>query len=122
MSTWTHITGTIRFDGIADLMPSPELGNTCNYSSEEKLWDSCNVPCGSEGSLQHNLQTNPDSMAKWVATFWGDLRDYEDEEEVINYFNRIVEGRMIRQGIFSFEVESRGCRTFIYRGEGFVEL
>lgn len=118
MSTWTHVVGSIRFDCLPGLVPEPRLGTTCSWNDNPKIWDACDVPCGSEGSegsLQVVMHTVPgDTIAKYVATIFGDLRDYEDEQEVIKYFNRIVDGQWVRQGCFSFFVEGREVRTFVY--------
>lgn len=122
MSQWTHVAGIIRFDGLflgEELFPQPDLGKTCHYDSQQEDWDLCNVPCGSEGSLQHSLHTNPDeaSMARWVASFWGDLRDYSNEREIVDYFNRMVKERMIRQGCFTVDVEFTSNNTYCYNDE-----
>lgn len=75
MSIWTHVVAAIRFDGISDMFPPPNLGNTADYDSPQSDWDKCDVPCGSEGSLKTLLWTNPsNSMARWTATIFGDLR------------------------------------------------
>lgn len=124
MSIWTHVVGVIRFDGIEGLMPKPDLGLTASYDDDEEAWDKCNVPCGSEGSISHSLSTNPrdSSVARYVANIFGDLRDYEDTNEVIEYFNRIVEGQMVRQGMFSVSVEYGDTRSFFYDDGKWIEL
>jgi len=107
MSTWTHINGSIRFDLLPGMTKKPDLGNTCTFESPESDWDKCDVPIGSEGSMQYDVWQNPDgiSLAAMTATFFGDLRDYgiEDHDKIHDYFNRIVKGNMVRQGIFVIE-------------------
>lgn len=109
MSIWTHVAATIRFDAIRAFGNNhkPDLGSTVEYDSPEEDWDACNVPKGSEGSLQTHLWINPQTsnLAAYTATIWGDLRDYEDVEEVIAYLDRITEGQMVRNGIATIEVE-----------------
>lgn len=124
MSTWTHIAGVIRFDGLAGISKDPVLGNTVKYEDKEDAWDKCDVPMGSEGSLEYTIRRNPDPscMALNVVTIFGDLRDYDDTDEVIAYFNRIVEGQMVRNGVFTVEVESGESRQFVYTDESWVEL
>lgn len=118
MSTWTHVCGVIRFDGLSILGEShePDCGNTCSFEDDSEAWDKCNVPCGSEGSIQISKWTNPcsSSMARWTYSIFGDLRDYENDQEIIDYFNRIVDGKYVRQGCYSFEVEGSLKRIFTY--------
>lgn len=119
MSQWTHVAGVVRFDGIAGMMPEPVLGNTVSYEDPERKWSECNVPMGSEGSLSHNMVTSSrdSDLARWVATIWGDLRDYDNADEIIEYFKRIVNGQMIRSGVFKIDVEGSPTRVFFYDGE-----
>lgn len=108
MSQWTHMAATIRFDALRMAgMPAPNLGNTCTYESDQNAWDLCNVPCGSEGSLQYHVWENPspNDLAAYTAMIWGDLRDYGDVEEITEYLNQVTDGHMIRQGVAEIEVE-----------------
>lgn len=116
MSIWTHVVGAIRFDGLSGMTPEPQLGRTVGFDDERALWDECNVPCGSEGSLEYTMTTNPDDsqMARYAACIFGDLRDYDDDEEIISYFNRITSGMMVRGGAFCIDCESRDTRTFAF--------
>jgi len=112
MSTWTHVAATIRFDAIRlPGMPNqrPDLGNTCDFDSPSSDWEACNVPRGSEGSLQVHLWENPhrNHVAAYTAMIWGDLRDYSSVDEVIEYLNRITADRMVRQGVAEIAVEYR---------------
>lgn len=109
MSIWTHVAGIIRVDAILNLTEKPIY--------------SYNVPCGSEGSLDVSLWENPHSsdLAKYTISIFGDLRDYDDEEEIIDYFTRITKGQMIRQACFTLEVEGATPRTFIWDEKGFIE-
>ena len=132
MSTWTHVAGIIRFDGIASLgSKEPDCGFTCDFEDNEDIWGKCNVPCGSEGSLQISKWTNPSNSAlsRWTYSIFGDLRNYggnhEDEKEIVDYFNRIVKDQIIRQACFSFQVGGgKKSRTFIYdeNSQQFMEL
>lgn len=116
MSICTHIAGVVRFDGLAGGFGglTPQLGNTCGYRDPKSIWDACDVPLGCEGSLQHFLWQNPDSgaLARWTAMFWGDLRDYESEQEIIDYFTRITTGKLIRGACFVVRVEGSPERSF----------
>ena len=107
MSQWTHVNCSIRFDGIANLVPPPDLGKTVSYDDARPAWDECDAPRDTEGSLQTNLLTNddPSAVPKWVATIRGDLRDYDNPRPIIEYLNRITSGHMIRSGIAEIYVE-----------------
>ncbi len=105
MSQWTHVNAVIRFDGMKDMMPDPDLGSTVSFDDEQDTWDRCNVPCGSEGSLSYHLEEVGEGMTRFTAAIWGDLRNYSDTEEIITYFKRITEGQMIRSGLVEIDVE-----------------
>ncbi len=121
MSVWTHITGNIRIDGIPGLSPvstvealKAVLGNICAWEDDPSVWKACNVPKGSEGSLQYEVIEYGGGM-RWVTVaVWGDLRDYDDINEVKKWFERIVckEKLIIRQAVLNVAVE-RG-RELIY--------
>jgi hypothetical protein len=123
MSQWAHINGAIRFDAIriygsSSQDPNDFLGNTCTYHDEQATWDKCDVPSGSEGSMQYEIYENPElsQLAAYHVSFRGDLRDRGESifKEVADYLKRISEGRAIRQGIFEVEVESVETRIYLY--------
>jgi len=132
MSIWTHVAGVIRFDSLRDLMPgrmwTPNLGTPAYYEDEGLNlvgdWDKCDVPHGSEGSLRWQIWDNPskNSMASHTVSIWGDLRDYENVQEVVDYFNRITKGQHVRQACFTVEVEYREPRTFVYVGDSNIGI
>lgn len=120
MSQWTHVSGTIRFDGFRSVgQQPPDLGSTVGFDDPEGDWDACDVPCGSEGSLQYQIIENPHltATAAWVAVFWGDLRNFgenaeKDVQTIVDYFERIVKGAHLRGGVFDVQVEGGPQRTF----------
>ena len=95
MSQWTHVAGIVRLDNMGSLVRMPvsarnekveeavvrALGNTCVYGDSSETWNSCTVPCGSEGSLQYKVypNTNKDSRSlSWgYVAIWGDLRGFD---------------------------------------------
>ncbi len=120
MSQWTHIAGVIRYDAIRVLsIPRGSYDPLIFLSGIE-------LPTGSEGPLQWEVSESPEraALAAYVATFWGDLRDFgsrEDVEKVVDYFQAIVEGRLVRQGCFTVDVEYGLTKTYSYRDHvGFV--
>ncbi len=116
MSQWTHVNASIRFDGVRGLTPPPELGWPCRWEDTVEVMDACNVPCGSEGSLEWSLHTNPasDSLARWTASIWGDLRGYDNVREIESYLARIVKDRPIRSGVAEIVVEHTSTTILRY--------
>jgi hypothetical protein len=122
MSIWTHVAGIIRYDGLFGFggMQEPDLND--------------NIPTGSEGPLDAFMWKNPNSshLAARTAYIFGDLRDYDDEQEIIDYFKRITENQMVRNACFTIDVEYKKDRTFVFKAEmdenytitfkGFVEV
>ena len=104
MSTWTHVSGCIRVDSFS-FMPQPDFKKIF----VKNLWDEkdegeCNMPNGSEGSLDYRIIRNPDpdAMSAYTIAIFGDLRDFgkEDKEELVNWWNRVLnECGMIRQAV-----------------------
>lgn len=101
MSQWTHICGAIRYDGLQGMTPHPE---------EFGIHDG--VPEGSEGPLNIDVWTNPETheLAAYCVTFRGDLRDFgaNDVHELEEYFERIAapaKGKMIRGGVIRTDIE-----------------
>ena len=102
MSVWTHVAGCIRVDSFR-FMPQPDFKKIF----VKELWDEkdegeCNMPNGSEGSLDYRIIRNPDAMSAYTIAIFGDLRDFgkEDKEELVNWWNRVLnECGMIRQAV-----------------------
>jgi len=122
MSVWTHVAGIVRIDGLAGVTPIPDIGYTCDFDDDEETWDRCNVPCGSEGSLHVDLWINPDAhaLARFVIHVFGDLRDFDDEAEIVAYFDRLTDGQMVRQGCFTVDIEGQGQSTYTYTENGWT--
>jgi hypothetical protein len=126
MSQWTHFCGCIRYDGLvfneeAARRFAPNLGDTVDFDDPPEQWDVCDVPCGSEGSIKWLVWTNPqeNALARWTVTIFGDLRNYgryEVIKETIPWLSRIVENKLIRNGIVEVEIESEGTYIFQYDG------
>ena len=104
MSVWTHVAGCIRVDSFR-FMPQPDFKKIF----VKELWDEkdegeCNMPNGSEGSLDYRIirNPNPDAMSAYTIAILGDLRDFgkEDKEELVNWWNKVLnECSMIRQAV-----------------------
>jgi hypothetical protein len=105
------IQSLIGTDGAVINRIKDVFGNTCEYGERVDL---CDVPYGSEGSVQYKVELTgtPSSLARVVVTVWGDLRDYDDAEEIVEWLKGTVkelnkQGIGIRGGAFHIEVESQ---------------
>lgn len=98
MSNWTHFVGAIRIRDveIEKISSIAKLFRTCEFGDSEDNWKRCNVPCGSEGSIQVELINSDGKYVfgehEWNIVIFGSLRNYsvENEKETINWwFNTI---------------------------------
>ena len=116
MSQWTHVNGCIRIDGIPNIEDNVDiksireiLGITCRYNSPDKRWKECNVPCGSEGSIQYKIIPAGHGLVLWTVAVWGDLRDFgsKDVKKIRKWFKKITEesGLSIRSAILEIRIE-----------------
>lgn len=129
MSQWTHVSGIIRVDSIVDRGVTKEkekklledfLGPICSYDDEESS-EQCHLPCGSEGSLRYEVSitghANEEpgyfsaSVSRGHISIWGDLRDYNDFQEILNWFKSLCSsiqkeiGYWVRDSILTIDVE-----------------
>jgi len=87
------------------------IGNPVNFEDSQEKWDACNVPCGSEGSIQFVFWSNPslNAFAAFTVGVFGDLRDFgtEDVPKIKEWFERVTksDGVMVRNAIIEIEVE-----------------
>lgn len=129
MSVWTHVAGIIRYDDLRSITPESlllfkykkALGITCDFEDSEEMNELCNVPCGTEGSLQWNLTENPhiDDLAAYIVTIWGDLRDYDDLDEIKAWFERCVIGEhfLVRNAVLHAKVEYGPERIWVIESD-----
>ncbi len=98
------------FSSIADIIKL--VGQPVSFDDPEQTWDKCDVPCGSEGSIQFVFWTNPsvNSASAYTVGVFGDLRDFgkEDVSKIKDWFNRVTleeKGVMVRNAIIEICVE-----------------
>lgn len=98
MSVWTHVNGSLLIDDVLSVGMFPG-----DCASDDRVF-----PMGSEGPLKHSVVER--AATEWARiAVWGDLRDYDDVDEIIAYFTDItdtVPGRA-RSGIVEIEVTGR---------------
>lgn len=77
------------------------------------------IPEGSEGSLKYNVLFDPERKDATIM-IWGDLRAFDDNDKIVNYFTRIVKDHHVRSGILEIKCNEK---IFLYRydnGKGWV--
>lgn len=121
MSQWTHVAGTIRIDCVDHDEVKEQLKNVLGQTwkwGDNVDSDTEYAPYGSEGSIQYTITENPDesSIAAFVVTFYGDLRDYADDTEIIAWFEKACNVFCIRQAVISIDVEYQKTIYGTYTG------
>lgn len=128
MSVWTHVAGTIRVDYIKWDEDDPELnfdeiiGKECLFASDSETWDDARnnpdkyLPMGSEGSLQKTVWINPNTncVARYTVSIFGDLRDHNSPQEIIDWFKKICSkpGYLVRNAVILASNEASGDLTW----------
>ena len=82
MSIWTHVAGIIRIDDTRF--------DGSNVKEIKKLVEE-NLPCGTEGPLEFEIYESPEhsSIAAYVVSIFGDLRDFDSSSDVIDWFKGV---------------------------------
>lgn len=130
MSVWTHVAGIIRVDDIRmeDNLPDFDklIGKECLFESPNEIWDDCiknpndYMPCGSEGTLQKSVWINPEKsdMAAYTISIFGDLRDYEEPQPIIDWFIKVCDRcGWIRQATITVETEGQETLNYVYKNK-----
>jgi hypothetical protein len=112
MSTWTHVVGGFRIDGMPQIIPSHTvqsikdiLGPMCLFDDWD---DTSTLPRGSEGSLQYKIIEYQHGLPWIMVAIWGDLRDYDNLKEIEDWWNAtLAKFDMIRDGCLRIIVEGR---------------
>lgn len=104
MSIWTHVAGIIRVDGTMGVLTGLDekkalekiMGHTASFEGDDAEWDRCDVPIGSEGSIQYCVDITAvdneygGSLSRGHISIWGDLRDYDDVDAIKEWFGGII--------------------------------
>lgn len=99
MSKWTHVSGVIRIDDFSFISRRKRntsktvekiIGPMCLF---EKWNNDSKLPTGSEGSIAYKVIQDKDesSLARFTVVFYGDLRDYDDLQEIKEWFIKLRE-------------------------------
>jgi hypothetical protein len=133
MSNWTHVAGVIRIDAIRfpaldGCNPNQEpdwdsvFGRELNDESSYENWALADkhpewfLPLGSEGSLHKSVWTNPrtSDLAAYTISIFGDLRDHDNPDEIIDWFQEKCQRLYVRQAIITVYNELNGTKTWNY--------
>jgi len=126
MSNWTHVAGVIRVDSIrafdGEIDFDKKIGKECLWTSDYDVWNEASehperfMPMGSGGSLRKTVWENPDRshMAAYTITIFGDLRDHDDPDAIIEWFKSICSNFLVRNAVIVVENECNGKRTWNY--------
>lgn len=107
MSCWTHVAAIVRVDSFRifedfDDQIEPDwdaiFGKECLFLASREKWEDAMehpdkyLPMGSEGSLRKTVWVNPDRShaAAYTVSIFGDLRDYDRPETIIEWFKEII--------------------------------
>ena len=119
MSYWTHVNGSIRVDSTPLKTKDVKgLFKTCKFNSPLEDWEACNVPRGSEGSIQVLLHFNPDryEACRITMTIYGDLRGFEESQhhEIIEWINGIIKDNdmSVRDGVLTLNEKTYRYNEF----------
>ena len=128
MSVWTHVAGVIRVDDIRfdNYLPNFDkiVGKECLFESSENIWRDMEnnpndyMPYGSEGTLQKSVWINPNKsdMAAYTISIFGDLRDYEEPQPIIDWFIKVCDRfKCIRQAVITVETEGQETLNYVYK-------
>lgn len=126
MSNWTHVAAVVRIDGIELLGNRPDpykiFGKECLWDDICEVWEDADnypedyLPMGSEGSLQMSIWENPDkeSLASTTVTIFGDLRDHDDPQEIVDWFKEKLKRVCVRQATITVKNERNGTVNWTY--------
>lgn len=126
MSNWTHVAAIFRIDSFGCEQNFTEIfGRELNFHDGSAIWDEAEknpesfLPCGSEGSLQMSVWVNPDvhCIAAYTVSIFGDLRDHDSIDEILNWFDEKCNAVWIRQAVITVENERYGMKTKTYGEE-----
>ena len=132
MSNWTHVAAIVRVDNfrfdeelnVADYFEGV-FGKELRYEDGVEVWDEADehpelfLPLGSEGSLEMNVWENPNKscMAAYVVSIFGDLRDHDNPNAIVEWFKEKVSGLWVRQATITVENEWNGTVNWTYTDE-----
>ena len=120
MSNWTHVAGIIRVDAFPyeELDFDKLIGEEWQYGDAFYVTSNDFLPDGSECSLQKSVWEDTDSsnIARYTVSIFGDLRDHNDPQEIIEWFKKKCDTLWVRQAIITVWNEQNGTLDWRYEG------
>lgn len=128
-SNWTHVAATARLDCLIRLSQPVDataiFGKECLFDDDVEIWRDATensdsyLPMGSEGSLQMSVWNNPDKshIASTTVSIFGDLRDHDDPDEIVEWFKAKLKDQWVRQAVITVENEMNGTVSWTYVSE-----
>ena len=122
MSNWTHVAGIIRIDAIRCMEEEVDfdalIGKESDWDVPRSVWVNPKeyMPMGSEGSLNKHIWINSDKscMAAYTVSIFGDLRDHDDPQEIIDWFKSICNKCWVRNATIVVENERNGTLSWTW--------
>lgn len=126
MSNWTHVAAVVRIDSLRLYDDEPNFadhfGHEVKWEDDMSVWDDAErnpekyLPMGSEGSLQMSVWINPNRshLDAYTVTIFGDLRDHDSPDSIIQWFRRKCENIMVRNATIEVANELNGVKTWNY--------
>ena len=126
MSNWLHVAAVVRADEIViedNVLDFDNIfGKECLFDAPKELWDEAYdypyrfLPMGSEGSLQKQVWVNPDKscLAAYTIMIFGDLRDRDDLETIIEWFKKCLERLCVRQAMITVSCSTKPTVSYVH--------
>ena len=123
MSNWTHVAGIIRIDHLGRCLGEKkydfskligkEIETDEDFEDAEKNPEKY-LPFGSETSLKMVVWENPykSSLAGYTVSIFGDLRDHDSADEIVEWFKEICAIFVVRQAAITVQNEQFGIKNF----------
>ena len=102
MSYWTHVNGIMRFDSDTDRDKEMRgMCKTADYNASRIKKKHCNVPMGSEGSLDVSLWKKKHEVGQarsYTLSFFGDLCNYpqKKEKDIVKWLTNLIKEHDLR--------------------------
>ena len=103
------------------------IGKEVRFSDESDIWADARkhpkkyLPMGSEGSLRMSVWTNPEihHVARYTVSIFGDLRDYDTPETIIEWFKKKCEDEElpVRDAVISARCNFQEPLVWTYSGQ-----
>lgn len=118
MSNWTHVAGIIRVDDLfsKEVDFDELIGEEWHYGDKFHPPKNEFLPDGSEGSLIKSVWRDSDSsnIARYTVSIFGDLRDHDNPQEIIDWFKEKCKNLWVRQAIITVWNERNGTIDWRY--------